>query len=268
MNPTSSAAWRRLTASTPPAGGVFDPADLDGLPAPARRFLRHALRPGVALASTVVLEMTGEIHLNRWLPFRARQVLTAGTGLVWAPRVGRLPLLVTGADTYVDGRGSLDFRLWGLIPVARESGPDIDRSTAGRLAAETVVWLPQALTPAMGATWTAVDDTHATVSVPAGMSDPIDVTVTVGPDGRLQALALQRWGAPDDAPAGDHPFGGDVDAETTFGGVTIPSAGRVGWWWGTDRQDDGVFFRYRITHADYRAGGSSQPPGAPGGGRT
>jgi hypothetical protein len=266
MNPTRSAAWRRLTASPSAVAGAFDPADVDGLPAPARRLLRHALRPGVPLASTVVLEMTGELRLRRWLPFRARQVLIAGRGFVWAPRVGRPPMVVTGADTHVDGRGSLTFRLWGLVPVARESGPDTDRSTAGRLAAETVVWLPHALTAAMGATWAAVDDAHATVSVPVG-DRTIDVTVTVAPDGRLRAVQLQRWGTPDNAPLGAYPFGGDVDAETTFDGVTIPSAGRVGWWWGTDRQDDGVFFRYRITRADYRARESSQPPFPPEGGR-
>lgn len=266
MNPNRNATWRQLTASPSAVAGVFDPADVDTLPAPARRFLRHALTPGVPLASTVVLDMTGELRLRRWLPFCARQVLVAGRGFVWASRVGRPPLVVTGADTHLDGRGSLDFRLWGVLPVARESGPDTDRSTAGRLAAETVVWLPHALTPAMGVTWTAVDDAHATVSVPAD-DHTVDVTVTVDHEGRLRAVQLQRWGAPDGAEPGSYPFGGGVDAEATSDGVTIPSQGRVGWWWRTDRQDDGMFFRYRITHAEYRAHGSSPSPGPPRGGQ-
>ena len=42
------------------------------------------------------------------------------------------------------------------------------------------------------------------------------------------------------------PFGGEVGAWTTFGGVTIPSRGTVGWWYGTDRWADGEFFRYEI----------------------
>ncbi len=250
MDPTRSMTWRRL-ASPPEPAGAFDPAHVDELPAPASRLLRHALRPGVPLASNVLLDMAGEIRLRRWMPFRARQVIAAGTGFVWAPRVGRRPLVITGADTLIDGRGTLDFRLWGLMPVARESGSDIDRSAAGRLAAETVAWLPQALVPAMGARWTAVDDTRATVTLPVG-DQSADVTVTVDPDGRLRELSLQRWGSPDDHPAGAHPFGGDFDDERTYGGVTIASAGRVGWWWGTPRQTDGVFFRYRITAAEFR----------------
>ncbi len=255
MNVTRSTHWQRLAASAAPHGS-FDPDDVEDLPAPARRLLRHALPPGTPLASTVVLDMTGEIRLRRWMPFRARQVLAAGVGFLWAPRVGRPPLVFTGADTHVDGRGTLDFRLWGLVPVARESGPDTDRSADGRLAAETVAWLPHALVPAMGATWRAVDDTRATVSVPVG-DRSVDVTVSVAPDGRLQTLSLERWGTPDGQPPGAYPFGGDFSDERAFDAVTIASAGRVGWWRGTPQQDDGVFFRYRIIRAQFRA--SAEP---------
>jgi hypothetical protein len=30
-------------------------------------------------------------------------------------------------------------------------------------------------------------------------------------------------------------------------GLTIPSVLRAGWWWGTDRQSEGEFFRAQIT---------------------
>jgi hypothetical protein len=42
-----------------------------------------------------------------------------------------------------------------------------------------------------------------------------------------------------------------VEAERTFGGVTIPATLRAGWWWGTDRQDEGEFFRAEITGAQH-----------------
>jgi hypothetical protein len=250
VNTVRARQWERLTAPTP-AVGMFDPDDTADLPAPARRLLRHALRPGVPLASTVVLEMTGEIRLRRWLPFEARQVLRAGKGFMWAPRVGRPPVTFTGTDARVDGRGTLDFRLWGVLPVARASGPDTDRSTAGRVAAETVIWLPQALTPAMGATWTGLDHQRAVVSVPVDRTS-VDVTVTVDEDGLLRELTLLRWGSPDDRPAAAYPFGGDVQEERVVDGVTIASRGRAGWWWGTPDHDEGVFFRYQITAAQFR----------------
>lgn len=251
MDVTKSDAWRRLAAPAPVAD-VFDPAMTEDLPAPARRLLVHTLRPGVPLASTVVLDMTGEIRLRRWMPFHARQVLAANEGFVWAPRVGRLPLRISGADTLDRGRGKLNFRLWGLVPVARDSGPDTDRSAAGRLAAETVAWLPQALTPAMGAVWSGIDETRAIVAVPAG-DWTVNVTVTVDADGRLREMTVRRWGQPDNRPAGLYPFGGAMDGEHTFDGVTIASLGHVGWWWDTPGQDDGVFFRFRVDRASFPA---------------
>ena len=38
-----------------------------------------------------------------------------------------------------------------------------------------------------------------------------------------------------------------LTGQGTFGGVTIPARGRAGWHHGTDRWENGVFFRYEIT---------------------
>jgi hypothetical protein len=40
-----------------------------------------------------------------------------------------------------------------------------------------------------------------------------------------------------------------VTAHTCFAGLTIPSALRVGWDYGTDTWDSGEFFRAEITNA-------------------
>jgi len=45
------------------------------------------------------------------------------------------------------------------------------------------------------------------------------------------------------------PFGVRVEAERRFGGITIPSVFQAGWWWGTERQHEGEFFRAEITGA-------------------
>jgi hypothetical protein len=60
---------------------------------------------------------------------------------------------------------------------------------------------------------------------------------------------VNRWGNPGGAPFGRYPFGVRVEAESTFGGITIPSVLRAGWWWGTERQEEGEFFRAEITGA-------------------
>ena len=74
----------------------------------------------------------------------------------------------------------------------------------------------------------------------------------IGPDGQLLGVLMQRWGNPNGAPFGRYPFGVAVEAEQTFTGVTIGSVLRAGWWWGTDRQPEGEFFRAQITRATFR----------------
>jgi hypothetical protein len=74
----------------------------------------------------------------------------------------------------------------------------------------------------------------------------------VAGDGRLVEVVVNRWGNPGGAPFHRCPFGVAVEQEATFGGVTIPSVFKAGWWWGTNRQQAGEFFRARITAAQFR----------------
>lgn len=65
-------------------------------------------------------------------------------------------------------------------------------------------------------------------------------------------VVVNRWGNPGGTPFCRCPFGVSVEEELQFGGVTIPSRFRAGWWWGTKRQDEGEFFRACITSAQFR----------------
>jgi len=51
--------------------GRFDPASLNDLDEPVRRYLSHALAPGAPLAPGVRLRMTGRIRVGAWLRFSA-----------------------------------------------------------------------------------------------------------------------------------------------------------------------------------------------------
>ena len=248
--------WSVLAGTPAARTPVFDPSTLSGLVAPARRLLARALPPGVALNSTVELTMVGEIKLaGRWFGFNAVQILRAGVGFVWAPEVGGRLLRFSGADVLGPEDARLEFRLHGRLPLVRGSGPDIRRSARGRLAAETVAWLPQALAPQSGARWTGIDDQRAVVTLDVDGTQ-VDVEVTVGDDGRLVQLGLERW--KDSKPPALAPFGGSVESVlTTEEGVVIAGSGTVGWDWRTPAESDGAFFRYRIESA--RFGSDSAP---------
>src|SRR6266487_1041588 len=83
---------RLLRAAEP---GTFTGAELEGLPEPARRHLAAAIAPGTPLAVSARLRMRGSIKVGRWLPFRARQVLSPHHGFVWAARAAGV---IVGSD--------------------------------------------------------------------------------------------------------------------------------------------------------------------------
>jgi len=233
----------RLCCAPGQSVGRFTEAELEGLDAPVRRYLAQAIATGTPLFQCARLSMRGSIKLGLWLPFRARQVLCPHDGFIWAARVAGV---VVGYDQYLDGTGGMDWRLGGLLSVAHEEGPDVSRSAAGRGGAEAI-WLPTAMLPRCGVRWTSQDDTHITAHYQLD-GTPLDVHHSLGPDGSLRSLFFDRWGDPDKTGRWAlHPFGGEITGQHTFAGLTIPSSGRMGWHFGTDRWPRGEFFRYKIT---------------------
>ena len=238
---SSAAVEQHLARPAEPA--VFAEEDLDGLPRPVRRYLRAAISPGTPLATAARLRMHGQIKLGRWVPFRATELLAPQRGFRWSARVAGV---ISGSDCYADGEGRMVWRLLGVVPVMRADGPDVARSAAGRAAGEAC-WVPTALLPRFGTVWSAIDDRHLRAQMTI---DGIrcDVDYTLDEQARLTRIVLDRWGDPDRIGRwGWHPFGFDVTAHATYDGITVPTAGRAGWYLGTDRWAEGEFFRCSVT---------------------
>lgn len=232
---------RRLARAAAP--GAFADRELERVPEPVRRHLAQAISPGAPLAVSARLRMRGRIKIGRWVPFRARQILGPHHGFVWRARAAGV---ISGADCYVDGTGILDWKLAGLVTVMHAEGPDVSRSAAGRAGAEAV-WIPTALLPRFGVAWSAEGKDYLTARYRVGET-PLEVRYHLDGEGRIGSLVFDRWGDPDGTSTwGWHPFGGEITGYRSFGAVTVPSEGRLGWFFGTDRWPDGEFFRYRIT---------------------
>jgi hypothetical protein len=80
------------------------------------------------------------------MTFTAQQSISAAqTRFVWRARFKVAPLLIgVVEDAFEAGRGRLDARMWGVVPMARARGRHIDRGEAQRYVAE-IVWCPMAL---------------------------------------------------------------------------------------------------------------------------
>jgi hypothetical protein len=225
------------------SGEVFTSAEVESLPEPVRRYLRTAIADGTPLSTCARLRMHGRIKVGRWLPFTARQVLNPHLGFVWTARVAGI---ITGSDRYLDGAGAMDWKLAGMFSLAHADGADMTRSAAGRAGAEGI-WIPTALLPRFGVTWTAAADRHLVLHHHLGPT-PVELHLHLDTEDRLESLAFDRWGDPDaTGTRAWHRFGGQISGHRTFAGLTIPHSGRLGWHFGTDRWAAGAFFQYTIT---------------------
>jgi len=236
-----------------PAGDVFDPATVDGLPAPAQRYLRHTLAPGTPLFPSVRLSMHGRLRLRPGatpMPMQAEQVLAPPHGLVWRARAGPWWMRIRGFDRYGHGRGTMRWWLYGLIPLVQADGPDVTRSAAGRLGGEAI-FVPAMLLPQSGARWEAIDDDTARGTIQVNR-EAVTFTVAVDAAGRLQRVRLPRWrdDRGDGTPGYDRFVVDHFDRERTFDGVTIPTRFRAGWRLG--EPDAFPFFEATLDSARYR----------------
>lgn len=239
--------WNRLQ-QCPPEHETFSPDLVAEMPKPVRRYFLHAIAPGTPLATYAHLTIRGHLRLGTsWQSLRAEEIIAPFDGFVWKTTVTIGPISISGADTCTPDHGRVHFGLFGLIPVVNASGPDILKSSLGRLVIESM-WQPASLLPQRGVLWHALDEHHiqATITINDETIQPI---FTIDHTGRLESVVVQRW---NDQEQADIPCGGTIDGEHCFHGYTIPSQLNAGWWYGTDHyREDGEFLRCTITNARF-----------------
>ncbi len=249
--PSRDCSLDEVWETAPVTTRVFRFSTVARRPDAARRYLQHAIAPGTPLASAVRLRMHGEIKVGRWLPFRAQQVLRSDGNMVWTATVKPFGLpLFRGFDRLVDGEGTKQWKLFGMIPIVAAKGSDTTRSTARRAQAESV-WLPSMLC-GHDVRWNGNDSSHATAIV-AGYSSPVEFTI--GGSGEPTVVRVECWGnpPPDTKTFQWVGFGGVMDAERMFAGYTIPTRVRLGWYVGTPQFDTiGECFRVTVDDATFR----------------
>lgn len=96
-----------------------------------------------------------------WLDFTADQYITLDPpSFLWAARVGDGSVMqFSGVDQYINGKGSMNIALYGLINVVEASGKQIDEGTAIRFLGE-IVWCPW-MAKSNYIQWNTVDDHSA-----------------------------------------------------------------------------------------------------------
>jgi hypothetical protein len=168
-NATTTLVARLRVAPTPPRPPAYSTAELTGLPPPVARYFRSVLRDGQPIIKRARVTWQGEFNMGKpgqpenWKPFTATQEFVPGApGFVWDARIAQAPgLAVFVRDGFVDGGGSMQGAILGLITVVDARGtPTLAAGALQRYLGEAT-WFPTALLPGQGVTWTPIDDTRA-----------------------------------------------------------------------------------------------------------
>ncbi len=175
----------------------FEESELTGLPEPVVRYFRHVLEDSQPLVRVAHIEQDGQFRTgdddDSWRPFTAREHFTVHPpGLLWDASIKQAPVLsVFVRDSYVSGKAEMRADILGVATVM--NAPSDRRLAEGalqRYLAEAA-WLPTALLPSAGVTWTAQTDTSAlarltdgdlTVSVEFRFNDADEISGTYVPD--------------------------------------------------------------------------------------
>lgn len=240
-----------VSLKSEPSNTIFTKNMVANLDEPVQKYFLHAIKLGTPIAAGVELEMSGSFRLKPdadWIPMQASEIISQSPGFVWKAKVGKGLGELRSADYYSKGKGKMRFSIWGLIPVVNAQNDNITRSSIGRLGCESI-WLPSALLPQNGVIWKAVADNTIQANWKID-NESITLTLTIDADGKVLKLSLLRWGDKTEDGSWQYiPFGGEVKAEKTFAGYTVPSAISAGWWFGTDKH--WAFFQPIIEQAKF-----------------
>ena len=225
----AESTWRALAARAPRGTDLFEPAMVDGLPEPARRFFLYTIEEGTPLRTVAEVVLAGEIGLGdqsdpRYMPMRGHQIIAPPYGLVWQLDAGSGFMRIRGSDGFNGSNSWVRFWLLNLIPIVRAGGGrDHARSAFGRVVAESVFFTPAALLPRHGVAWELVsaDRARATVSF-QGMTQTVDISVAE--DGGPRTVTIPRWSnANPEQKYQVQPFGGTLSEFRRFDGYMLPT---------------------------------------------
>ena len=203
----------------------------DRLPPPVARYFEFALTPGQRPITRAHLRFTGTFAAkpNAWAPFTADQHVTPlPPGFVWDARIHMMPVLpVRVRDSYVNGTGAMRVTVAGIVPMINQRGtPEMASASLLRFLAEAV-WLPTALLPRDGLSWSAIDDTSARVTLTDGATT-VSLDVQFTPRGEIRTVSAMRYRDVNGTPVLT-PWVGTHGEYVRMDGMMIPTVGEVAW---------------------------------------
>ena len=197
------------------------------IPRRIAEFVERNVAGDPSRSERIVIHQTGTMRLQpgaKWRPFSAEQWSAVSTiAFCWHARVKMAPLVTAVVeDAFEDGRGRLDVRVWGKLPIAHGEGPDIDRGEVQRYLAE-LPWNPAAMVRNPALHYEELENQSIRV-----LAIDRETYVDLGFDeaGDIVGAYTETRVRGDSGPA---PWQGVFGDYVEMGGVRIPRHGEVSW---------------------------------------
>jgi hypothetical protein len=209
--------------------------ELEGLPAPVRRYFYTVLKDGQPMVSGVRVRHMGTFNMgegteDNWKPFTSDQVVvTRRPGFDWNGRVAMMPgLPIKVHDSYGAGEGVLNASLLGLFTVVDMRGMgDVAEDELMRFFAEAA-WYPTALLPSQGVRWEAAGDRSSYATLEEG-GHTVRMLFTFDERGLIDTVSAEARGRAVGGEIVPTPWHGRFWNYQQRGGILVPVDGEVAW---------------------------------------
>jgi hypothetical protein len=229
---------------------IYDPKELEGLPATVQRFFRAVLKDGQPIVAAANLSQRGLFNMseteNKWSPFTATQLVTTQhLGFDWDARIQMAPGVNAFVhDSYILGEGKLHASLLGLLTVANVGNtPQAAQGELLRFFAE-MPWYPTALLPSQGVRWEAIDHTSARATLTDGATT-VSLVFQFNAEGAIETMRAEARNR--DALT-TMPWNGRFWEYAVRNEMLIPLQGEVGWEYPEGTR---LYYKGKVTEINY-----------------
>ena len=231
---TTQLLTRLDAAQVASAPQFFNSKDLDGLPAPVKRYFQKVLKDGQPIITKATVQHSGTFNMgettDNWKPFTSTQrVITQRPGFDWDARVRMFPGVAAHIhDAYVAGSGVLQVAIFGLIPVANlPATAELSKGELMRFLAEAV-WYPTALLPSQGVVWQAIDEKSALATITDG-NNKVALQFGFSDSGLIDTMRAESRGRLVNGTMTYSPWAGRFWNYAERGGMLVPLESEVSW---------------------------------------
>lgn len=243
----------------------YNAKELDGLPAPVKRYFQTVLKDGQPIITAATVQHSGTFNMGEttenWKPFTSTQrVTTRRPGFDWDARVMMFPGAAAHIhDAYIAGSGMLKVAIFGLIPVADlPESAELSKGEFMRYCMEAV-WYPTALLPSQGVVWQAVSAQSANATF-TDSGFKLTLLFTFSADGLIDTMRAESRGRLVGSTMTYAPWQGRSWNYAERGGMLVPLESEVAW-----VLPDGLktYYRSLMTRAGYEFKALSQEKSTP-----